>query len=431
MTQSAELESPGGIAANGQPLDIRERPRAGLRLSKRAVGIALVPVFVAMAVMAYNVADRAAQQNEVLAKKAETGPAQSSMDAAQAILDDAPNAVPTVAVPPPVLPAADSVAATTPPAPPVTGVQTSAQPKPTGPDPAEMERQRRMEEARQALKRAMESDTTPGSFQRASAVAPSATPVAGVGGGIGSMSGMPDLAQLAVQSGLAQKEQDQNLQAEKKAFLKEAKQLQTPYLQASVKPALSPFELKTGAVIPALLVSGLNSDLPGEIVAQVSENVYDSATGAHLLIPQGSKLFGMYDSRVAYGQSRLLVAWTRVIFPNGSTLELGGMGGMDKSGYSGLEDQVDHHYMRIFGSALMVSLFSAGIQLSQPEQNSGSYSNPSAGQTIAGAVGQNLGQLGIEMSRKNMQIQPTIEIRPGYRFNVMINKDVVFPGAYK
>jgi len=430
MTQSAELESPGGIAANGRPLDIRAQPRVGLRLSKRAVGIALVPVFVAMAVVAYNVADRAAQQNKVLAKKAEAGPAQSSMDAAQAILDDAPNAVPTVAVPPPVAPTADSVAATTPPAPPVTGVQTSAQLKPTGPDPAEMERQRLMEEARKALKRAMESDTTPGSFQRASAVAPPATPVAGVGGG---MRGMPDIAQLAAQTGLGQKEQDQNLQAEKKAFLKEAKQFQTPYLQASVKPAMSPFELKTGAVIPALLVSGLNSDLPGEIVGQVSENVYDSATGAHLLIPQGSKLFGIYDSRVAYGQSRLLVAWTRVIFPDGSTLELGGMGGMDKSGYSGLEDQVDHHYMRIFGSALMVSLFSAGIQLSQPEQNSGSlgYSNPSAGQTIAGAVGQNLGQLGIEMSRKNMQIQPTIEIRPGYRFNVMINKDVVFPGAYK
>ncbi len=425
MTQSAELESPGGIAANGKPLDIRERPRVGLRLSKRAVGIAMVPVFVAMAVVTYNVADRAAQQNEVAAKKAESGPVQSSMDAAQAILDDAPSAVPTVAVEPPALPSSAPVATTALPPP-----SASVQPKPTGPDPAEMELQRRMEEARQALKRAMESDTTPGSFQRASAVSPAAIPVAGAGG---SMSGMPDLAQLAAQTGLGQKEQDQNLQAEKKAFLKEAKQLQTPYLQASVKPAMSPFELKTGAVIPALLVSGLNSDLPGEIIGQVSENVYDSATGAHLLIPQGSKIFGMYDSRVAYGQSRLLVAWARVVFPNGSTLELGGMGGMDKGGYSGLEDQVDNHYMRIFGSALMVSLFSAGIQLSQPEQNSGSlgYSNPSAGQTIAGAVGQNLGQLGIEMSRKNMQIQPTIEIRPGYRFNVMINKDVVFPGAYK
>ena len=121
------------------------------------------------------------------------------------------------------------------------------------------------------------------------------------------------------------------------------------------------FELKTGAVIPGVMVTGSNSDLPGNIIAQVSQNVFDSATGKHLLLPQGAKLFGVYDSRVIYGQERVLVAWNRVVFPDGSSITLGAMPGSDMAGNAGYTDEVNNHYFRIFGSAVLMSLMSGGM----------------------------------------------------------------------
>lgn len=121
------------------------------------------------------------------------------------------------------------------------------------------------------------------------------------------------------------------------------------------------YEVKTGAVIPGIMVTGINSDLPGNIIAQVSQNVFDTATGNHLLLPQGAKLFGVYDSRVIYGQERVLVAWNRVVFPDGSAITLGAMPGSDQSGYAGYTDKVDNHYLRIFGSAILMSMISGGM----------------------------------------------------------------------
>jgi len=108
------------------------------------------------------------------------------------------------------------------------------------------------------------------------------------------------------------------------------------------------------------MISGINSDLPGSLIAQVSQNVYDTATGHHLLVPQGAKLYGVYDSRVVYGQSRVLVAWNRLIFPDGSAVTLGAMPGADISGYAGYEDLLNNHYLRIFGSAFLMSLVTGG-----------------------------------------------------------------------
>ena len=196
------------------------------------------------------------------------------------------------------------------------------------------------------------------------------------------------------------------------------------YSPAVRTPVVSPYEMKAGTVIPAVMVGGINSDLPGQIIAQVSENVYDTKTGRHLLIPQGSKLVGTYDNAVTMGQSRVLVAWNRVIFPDASSLDLNMMPGSDQGGYAGFKDRVNNHYGKIFGSALMLSLFSAGVQLSQPRADS-VLTNPTVGQTATGAVGQQLGIVGEQLMQRNIRIQPTLQIRPGYRFNVSVTKDLV------
>jgi type IV secretion system protein TrbI len=219
---------------------------------------------------------------------------------------------------------------------------------------------------------------------------------------------------------------DLNRQDEKQAFSN--KKQHSEYLEATFKAPISLFEIKTGTVIPSMLISEINSDLPGEIIAQVSQNVYDSATGKYLLIPQGTKLFGRYDSKVSYGQNRALVSWDRLIYPNAYTLDLDGMRGHDMSGQSGFEDQVNNHYAKIFGLALLTSALSAGYQLSQPQQSNSLV--PSNGQVAAAAVGQQMSQLGENIATRNMQVQPTIVIRKGYHLNVMVNRDIVFPGTY-
>jgi type IV secretion system protein TrbI len=194
------------------------------------------------------------------------------------------------------------------------------------------------------------------------------------------------------------------------------------YLNAKKTPLVSNYEIKTGTLIPSVLITGANSDLPGKMTAQVRENVYDTATGDFLLIPQGTKLIGEYSANILYGQSRLLVAWNRLIFPDGQTLNLGNMQGVAQDGYTGFNDQVDNHYVRIFGSALLMSAISAGVQLSMGDNEAGVESN--ADKAMSGAI-QQLGQVGIEMIRKNMNISPTLNIRPGYRFNIFVTKDII------
>ncbi len=217
----------------------------------------------------------------------------------------------------------------------------------------------------------------------------------------------------------------ENRQAEKRAFLSGTPEADL-YLQHQRTNAIAPsLEVKAGTVIPGVMISGINSDLPGTIIAQVRQDVYDSATGGNLLIPAGAKLVGTYDSGVTLGQQRALVVWQRLIYPDSSSLSLGNMPGTDMGGYAGFNDKVKNHYLRIFGSGLLLSAFSAGIQLSQPQASNGD--NVSASQTMAAALGQQMGMLGMQMAQRNMNIQPTLEIRPGYRFNVMVTKDIILP----
>lgn len=195
----------------------------------------------------------------------------------------------------------------------------------------------------------------------------------------------------------------------------------------------SRYQLTAGFVIPGTLISGINSELPGQIVAQVAQNVYDSATGKYLLIPQGARLVGQYSADVAFGQSRVLIAWQRIIFPDGKAMDIGAMPGSDSAGYAGFHDKVNNHYLRIFGSALFMSGVTAGATLSQPRSNFdyNGNSRQSAGSALSEALGQQLGQATAMLMQKNLNISPTLMIRPGFRFNVVVTKDLAFSKPYR
>ena len=226
----------------------------------------------------------------------------------------------------------------------------------------------------------------------------------------------------------------QNLQHEKREFIRTSRLASSDeVLGERVRPPLSPYEVKAGSLIPSVLVTQANSDLPGQLIGQVRENVYDSATGAHLLIPQGTRAIGVYDSLVAFGQERVLVAWQRLLFPDGSSLNLGSMPGTDLAGAAGFEDRVHRDYFRIFGGAVLLSAISAGAQISQGTFGSGDQTTENQGlrEILAAALGQNLGELGSEMASRNMNVQPTLEVRAGYTFNIAVMKDLVMPGAYQ
>ena len=201
-------------------------------------------------------------------------------------------------------------------------------------------------------------------------------------------------------------------------------------LDSDVKKPQSPYILQTGFVIPATLISGINSDLPGQIMAQVSQNIFDSPVGKYRLIPQGSRLVGTYSSEVEYGQARVLVAWQRIIFPDGKTMDIGAMPGADGVGYAGFKDQVNNHYLRIFGSALIMSAIVAGTTYSQRDSG-GAFGRQNAGSIMSQSLGQQLGLVTANLIRKNMNISPTLEIRPGYRFNIIVTKDMVFNKPYQ
>lgn len=225
----------------------------------------------------------------------------------------------------------------------------------------------------------------------------------------------------------------QNLQREKAEFLRNAKLVaHDEVLEHLVRPAITPYEVKAGSLVPAVLITQANSDLPGQLIAQVRENVFDTATGAHLLIPQGTRLIGVYDSLVAFGQERVLVAWQRLIFPDGSSLNLESMPGTDLAGAAGFHDRLQRDYVRIFGGAILLSAIGAGLQISQGTFGADNQTSDTRDlrEILAAALGQNLGELGTEMARRNLNVQPTIEIRSGYRFNIAVMKDLILPGPY-
>ncbi|WP_434716382.1 TrbI/VirB10 family protein [Paraburkholderia sp. A3RO-2L] len=294
--------------------------------------------------------------------------------------------------------------------------------------PAEMAAERAANLRAEALQRGADSSLSGQDQSAGGGLSPALQKVAdrltSLGGGAGGVgAGQPAPIQAS--------SDDPNKQVRKEQFLKDAQaaaQISNVLLQPVTKP-ISQYTINAGWLIPAIMVSGLNSDLPGQLRAQVRENVKDTVTGQYTLIPRGSTLVGTYDSQVSFGQSRVLVVWSRVIFPDGSSLNLQGMPGADEQGFAGLTGDVNNHMWPIIKAAVFMSVISAGAQLSQTPQTTtnGSYGAPSAGSTLAAALGQQLGQAGTQLFSRYLNIQPTITTDPGTRFNILVTKDMVFP----
>lgn len=214
----------------------------------------------------------------------------------------------------------------------------------------------------------------------------------------------------------------QNMQDRKQAFV-EKETDQDIYGSGRLQTPRSPYQVMAGTIIPASLVTGINSDLPGQIVGTVTENVYDTATGHHLLIPQGARLIGEYDSGVAFGQSRVLLVWNRIVMPDGSSIVLDRLSGVDTAGYAGLEDEVDNHWFRLIGGAVLSSLLGIGAELAAPETDSGDGDRIIIA-TRDGAQ-ETINDVGQQITRRNLNIQPTLKVRPGFPVRVIVNKDLV------
>jgi type IV secretory pathway VirB10-like protein len=212
----------------------------------------------------------------------------------------------------------------------------------------------------------------------------------------------------------------QNHQQEKEAFLTQAAAVE-PYLGKPLLDPISKYEVKAGSVIPGALITAINTDLPGEVIGQVTENVYDTITGHYLLIPQGARLLGKYQSLVTNGQNRALVVWQRLIYPNGQSIVLDGMPGTDQVGQAGLADQVDYHWDKLAEAvALSTSIAYAGnLAVNQQSNTNGSQD------VIGDTVAQEANRIGDRIIDRELDVQPTITIRAGWPLRVLVNKDMV------
>jgi len=209
-----------------------------------------------------------------------------------------------------------------------------------------------------------------------------------------------------------------NMQDRKSAFLNGTVDRKTVSPDRLENPVFR-YVVQAGAVIPAALITGIRSDLPGQVTAQVTENVYDSPSGRFLLIPQGAKLVGVYDSQISFGQDRVLLVWTRLIMPNGRSIVLERQPGADTQGFAGLEDEVDHHWGRLAMAAALSTVLGVGSELGATNNDSAIVTALRRGSTDS------LNQTGQQVVRRNLNIQPTITIRPGFPVRVIVNRDLV------
>ncbi|MBJ6749931.1 TrbI/VirB10 family protein [Geomonas anaerohicana] len=216
---------------------------------------------------------------------------------------------------------------------------------------------------------------------------------------------------------------DQNMQGEKRDFSRERQQ-DLPYLKSTLMAPISQYEIKAGTILPATLITGINSDLPGQIVAQMRENVFDTVTGNYLLVPQGTRLIGEYDSKVAFGQERVLVVWTRLVMPNGESVNLEGMPGTDLSGYAGMTGRVNNHYGKLVTGVVLGSVIGAGAQVAVGGQGAPNVP-PTFGNLAVSGAAQNINQAAQQHTNKVLNMQPSIEVSPGDKINVFVTKDMI------
>lgn len=256
----------------------------------------------------------------------------------------------------------------------------------------------------------------------------------GTGHNVQAQGNAPQVMGTASLSALMQQggSKDPNGQSWKESFLRGAGGSLTPQGYSGSVPISQqfPYELKAGTIIPGLLISGINSDLPGNIVAQVSENVWDTATGRFVLIPKGTKILGVYDSRVSFGQRRILLVWNRLVFPNGTALDIAGSPGLDMAGYSGLSGKVNEHWGKMFGAALLSSMFVAGAETVYGKDDSQGGDKKSPRDVAAESLAGSILDMGTKIMNKASDTQPTITIWPGKRMGIFVQQDVAFPYPY-
>lgn len=293
--------------------------------------------------------------------------------------------------------------------------------------PAVAERRQRIQQQRDDLYRdALVASTSIAAAASATGAAapPTTTPSALFAAPPAPTAAVPDLAALGP-DGLPPA--DPNLRARKDSFAETAHGPAPRRLFATPPSPTADHELRAGTIIPATLITGINTDLPGQLVAQVSRDVRDSLTGDRILVPVGSRLVGTYDSHVAFGQRRALVAWSTLQLPDGSTVLLGNMPGTDPAGLAGFSDRVNNHYFRTFSGATMLSVLGAGAQLSQPDRRvaydaSGRSLTPE--EQLVAELGRQWAEVGRELVTRNLDVQPTLTIRPGFRFRVVVTQPI-------
>ncbi|WP_338949450.1 TrbI/VirB10 family protein [Fusobacterium nucleatum] len=212
---------------------------------------------------------------------------------------------------------------------------------------------------------------------------------------------------------------DINKQPEKKAFLSENSRKN--YNEDILKEPISKYEIKAGGIIPGVMLTGINSDLPGTMTANVREDIYDTVTGRILLIPKGTRVIGKYSSSISFGQSRVLVVWQRLIFPNGKSINLENFEGADMSGYSGLVGTVDNHTLKLFQGVILSSILGAAAGIIDDNGNNNNSWRNNAGR----GAGEEIVTIGEAIASRFLAVQPTIKIAPGSRFNIMVNSDLV------
>lgn len=282
--------------------------------------------------------------------------------------------------------------------------------------PAQGERLAGARDSEEAAKSGVFFRGSAGPKPAAAAEAAHATTDDGSGGGNQAFNPMAAAAPAPADPTAAQNRQDQ-----KEAFLAKAGAgvARNP---GALQPPVSPYQVMAGTVISAALVTGINSDLPGQVIASVTESVYDTATGRFLLIPQGWKLIGRYDSQVAFGQRRVLLVWTRLILPDTSSIALDKLPGIDAAGYAGLEDGVDWHWDRILAGAALSTLLGVGAELAAPQSTTDGNRVVIAARESAQDT---VNQVGQEITKRNLSVQPTLTVRPGFPMRVMVSKDLV------
>lgn len=413
---ATDRQAPPAAKVSPEGVTLRAAPRSVTRLNRRTLAVSATVLAVAVAgasmwaLQSKNRRGSGDPTNLVNIDRIATADDLDQLPADYSKLPPKPAPVPAASVPQlgPPLPGDWGAASVMPPLP-AGGTNP-------GPSAENIDRQRQAEEIARSAVFFHTSNTTgkPDAASTGATTLPVANAAAGafnpMGGGPASTAAQPN-DPTAIQ----------NRQDQKEAFLARGGDAATRNTGSLQAPA-SPYTVMAGTIISAALVTGINSDLPGQIIAEVTQPVYDTATGRYLLIPQGSRLIGRYDSQVAFGQRRVLLVWLRLVLPDTSSIALDKLPGIDPAGYAGVEDGVDWHGGRMLAGAALSTLLGVSSELAM--SNEGDI-NGNTVLALRDSAQDTANQVGQDITRRNLSVQPTLTVRPGFPVDVMVNTDLV------